>query len=62
MQNCNSKFKIFSALDRFVLLYEKEIAKEFTQIYTSRKSPNSAGDFRFKRTGKENSRSLSKDF
>ncbi|PIQ05235.1 MAG: hypothetical protein COW72_02910 [Candidatus Nealsonbacteria bacterium CG18_big_fil_WC_8_21_14_2_50_37_10] len=62
MQNCNSKFKFFSALDKFVLLYEKEIAEIYKEIYSSGESSDSSGSFQFEETRRINQRALSKNF
>ncbi len=38
--------------------YEKKTAKKSSQIYPSRKSSDSSGDFKFGRAGKTNSKTL----
>ena len=54
MRNYNSKFKNF--------FHEEEITEKFKKIYPSGKGEDSAGGFRLERTGKINSRTLSKNF
>ncbi len=55
MENYRVKFKISEKYKRLAL-DEKEAAKIDTQIYSSRKSLDSPGDFGLEGTGKINSR------
>lgn len=42
--------------------WKKEVAKVSAQIHSKRESPDSLGGFKYKRTGKINKRTLSKNF
>jgi hypothetical protein len=60
MQNLN--FKMENEILKFktsgIFYAKKKVAKIGSKIYQKRKSKDSPRNFRFKRTGKENSRAL----
>jgi len=62
MQNYRLKLKTFRDLKLFILNGKEEIAGIVTQIYSKREGSDSPGGFRFKRTRKNNPRTLSKIF
>ncbi len=55
------KIQIFKSIWDCRIYAEEKNAKEFTKIYSQRKSPDSPGDFRYSRTGKINYPIISKN-
>jgi len=57
MQNYSLKFKVLKSF-KTPTLNEKEIIEVITKTYSSRKSSDPPGDFRYPKTGEINSRTL----